>query len=85
MKFAVHYASKGEFNCKIEEINTIEELIAFKEKAKHDIIIEDNTFYTFGIDYELVELFKQDGMTVNLPEGIEKIPYSILVYDDYIE
>lgn len=85
MKFAVHYASKGEFNCKIKEINTIEELIAFKEKTKHDIIIEDNTFYTFGIDYELVKLYKEDGIEVNLPEGIEKIPYSILVYDDYIE
>lgn len=85
MKFAVHYASKGEFYCEIKEINTIEELIAFKEKTKHDIIIEDNTFYTFGIDYKLVELYKQDGMPVNLPEGIEKIPYSILVYDDYIE
>lgn len=69
MQFIVYRAS-GDEHSFVKTFSTIEELLAYKEKIGHDLIITDNFFYKER----------------NAPKDWNtKIPYAIIIYDDYVE
>ena len=78
MKFVIMRASSDSY-ATIKYFPTTEDLINFKKKQKHDLIITDNPWYNCDIKLASEYLPK------TLINEIINIPYEILIYDDYIE
>lgn len=78
MKFAIYRTSSDE--CEgIRNFNTVEELIRFKKRNKHSIIIMGNPAYQ-----ENAKIVKECNHKVDTDELIAT-PYAIEIYDDYRE
>ena len=65
MQFLVYRASDDDHYF-VKTFSTIKELLAYKEKTGHDLVITDNFFYK-----------EKDA-----PNDWDKIPYAIIIYDD---
>lgn len=77
MKFTITKASSDDYMA-IRDFPTIESLIAFMEKQRERLIIEDNFWYNENAE-DIPHFAKIK------PDELVSIPYSIQIYDDYIE
>ena len=78
MKFAIYKVSAD--GCiGIRNFNTMEELIRFKKKNRHAIIIMENPSYQ-----ENIEIVKEYNPQVDANELVT-IPYAVEIYDGYRE
>ena len=78
MKFAITATTSDEY-FDIKDFQTIDELMRFKQKVKHDLIITIN--FSDKRDIEFVQKLNPK---VNAAELVT-IPYAIEIYDDYRE
>lgn len=78
MKFALTKTNRDDYY-DIKDFETIEELIAFKKRAKCPIIILSNSCYG-----ESIKITKEYNPCVDANELIT-IPYAIEIYNDYRE
>lgn len=78
MKFAIYKTSVDDC-IEIRSFNTVEELMKFRQRNEHDIILTRNFAYK-----EDVDMVKEWNPRVSANELVT-IPYAIEIYDDYRE
>ena len=80
MTFLIVKASNDDYMT-FKVINSLDELLIFKESVKVNIIISNSIYYNQDPNW-IKQFFN---ISLKKAKMISKIKYEILIYDDYIE